>query len=315
MSRYLITGATTPIGEVLMRQLLSHSDTSAILAVGAEPLRNRAVEIDGRVRYLRMDLTRERNLRDLLYGIGRELEIEVILDMASHRSLSATGSRVRALNVLTRRRLLALAEEHPTLRRFVYRSYAEVYDVTTALPSLIDEAHPLDLRPDAPQWIRDRIEADLSVCTRMGMSRLSIAVLRTAECLGPRMGSQLHDYLSAGLCFRPLGYDPIVNLISEDDLGRALALAARSEAQGIFTIPGATTLPVSEIIRRTGRKQFSVPGPLMAPLYAARRTVLGTDFDYGLNRGRLHYGGVLAGARAEELLGYRPETAVTFPID
>ncbi len=315
MSRYLITGATTPIGEVLIRQLLAHRDTEVILAVGAEPLRNRSVEIDGRVRYQRLDLTRERNLRSLLYGPGRELRLEVIVDMASHRRLSAVGARVRALNVLTRRRLLELAEKHPTLRRFVYRSYAEVYDATTALPSLIDEAHPLDLRPSAPQWVRDRIEADLSVCTRMGMSRLSIAVLRAAECFGPRMGSQLHDYICAGVCFRPLGYDPIVNLISEDDLGRALALAARSQEHGIFTIPGATTLPLSEIIRRSGRRSLSVPGPLMSPIYKARRRLLRSNFDYGLNRGRLHFGGVLDGARADALLGYRPETSVTFPFD
>lgn len=312
MSRYLITGATTPIGEVLVRQLLAHKDTEAILAVGAEPLRKLAVEIDGRVTYERVDLTRERSLRELLFGPCRELGVEVIIDMASHRRLSATGPRARALNVLTRRRLLDLAEEHPTVRRFVYRSYGEVYDVTTALPSLIDENHPLDLRPEAPQWVRDRIEADLSVCTRMGMSRLSIAVLRAAECLAPRTGSQLHDYLASKVCFGPLGYDPVVNLVSAQDLGRALALAARCDAAGIFTIPGATTLPLSEVIRRSGRARWPVPGPLMRPIYAMRRRVLRSDFDYSINRGRLHFGGVLGGDRAAKLLAYEPEVSVTF---
>ena len=315
MSRYLLTGATTPIGEALVRELLRDDGTQVILTVGAEPLRRRAVEVDGRVRYERLDLTRERSLRGLMFGLCRELELEVIVDMASHRTTSAVGARARALNVLTRRRLLELAEAHPTFRRFVYRSYAEVYDVSLSLPSLIDEAHPLDLRPEAPQWVRDRIEADLSVCTQMGMSRLSIAVLRAAECLAPRTGSQLHDYLASRVCFRPIGFDPIVNLISEADLGRALALAARSEATGIFTIPGATTLPLSEVIRRRARTSVSVPGPLMTPLYALRRRVLRTEFDYSINRGRLHFGGVLDGKRAEDKLGYRPEVRVTFPKD
>ena len=53
----------------------------------------------------------------------------------------------------------------------------------------------------------------------------------------------------------------------------------------------------------------------MAPLYRARRALLRSDFDYSLNRGRLHFGGVLDGTRAAALLGYRPETPVTFPFD
>ncbi|MEZ4337308.1 MAG: hypothetical protein R3B82_11855 [Sandaracinaceae bacterium] len=185
MSRYLITRATTAIGEALIHSLLAHDDTEIILAVGYEPVRRATVEIDGRVRYLRMDLTRERNVRRLMFGPAREHAIEVVVEMASHRSLGATGHRAHALNVLETRLLLSLCEEHPTVKRFVYRSYGEVYDVSNSLPSLIDEGHPLDLRPSAPQWVRDRVEADLSVCTRFGMSDLSIAVIRAAECLAP----------------------------------------------------------------------------------------------------------------------------------
>ena len=315
VSRYLLTGATTPIGESLIRALLSYEDTEHILAVGAEPIRPATVEIDGRVRYQRIDLTRERNLRSLLFGRCRERAITTVVDMAAHRSVHSTGTRARALNVLSTRRLLSLAEDHPTIRRFVYRSYAEVHDVSEALPALIDEAHPLNLSPRAPQWVRDRVEADLTVCTRMGMSDLSIAVLRCAECLAPRVGSQIHDYLKSRVCFRPLGYDPVFNLISEQDVGRALALAARSDAQGIFTIPGASTLPLSEIVRRSGRTQLPIPGPLMSPVYGARRAVLRSDFDYAMNRGRLHFNVVLDGSRAKNILGYEPRVPPLFARD
>ncbi|GAB5543965.1 MAG: SDR family oxidoreductase [Sandaracinaceae bacterium] len=315
MSRFLLTGATTPIGASVIRHLLADPSTERILAVGAEQIRPTMVEVDGRVAYERLDLTRERNLRELLFGRCRDEGVEVIVDMAAHRRFGATGARARALNVLATRRLLDLAAEHPSIRRFVYRSYGEVHDVGEALPSLVDEMHPLNLDPRAPQWVRDRVEADLTVCARMAMTKLSVAVLRAAECLAPRTGSQLHDYLGAKVCFRPMGYDPVFNLISEDDLGRALALAARSDAEGVFTIPGATTLPLKEIIRRSDRVDVPVPGPLMTPLYSLRRAVRGTSFDYALNRGRLHFGVVLDGQRAERLLGYRPEVTVTFPKD
>jgi UDP-glucose 4-epimerase len=141
----------------------------------------------------------------------------------------------------------------------------------------------------------------------MGLSRLSVAVLRCAECLAEGTGSQLWDYLRSKVCFRPMGYDPILNLLSVEDLAHALFLALCSEAQGIFTIPGKDTLPLSRIAERGGRLSIPVPGPLMRPLYRARRAAIGGEFRYGINRARLHFSGVLDGRRADRELGYRPE--------
>ena len=173
------------------------------------------------------------------------------------------------------------------------------------------EEDPLNLSPDAPQWVRDRVEADLAVCTRTGLSELQIAVLRCAECLAPGIGSQLYDYLQSRVCFVPAGFDPMFNLISLDDLSRTLGLALGSDAIGIFTIPGADSLPLSEIVRKGGRIPVPVPGPLLEPLYRWRRDTVGGDFRYDANRLRFHFNAVLDGRRAKELLGYEPEA----PID
>jgi UDP-glucose 4-epimerase len=76
---------------------------------------------------------------------------------------------VHALNVDATRALLQLCERHPTIKRFVLKSYAEVYAVQHDLPVLIAEDHPLNLHPNAPQYVRDRVEADLHACVRMGL--------------------------------------------------------------------------------------------------------------------------------------------------
>ena len=70
------------------------------------------------------------------------------------------------------RSILDFAERHPTISRLVLCSGAEVYQVQRDLPSLIAEQHPLNMNDGAPQWIRDRVEADVTACTRMGLTSL-----------------------------------------------------------------------------------------------------------------------------------------------
>ena len=312
MTRYLVTGATTPVGRVLVRQLLEDPSVQRVLAVGLDPQRP-SLAFDGRLTYLRCDLARERSVRDLMFGPVRAESITRIIDMATHRGV-VEGERAHALNVEATRRILRFAEQVPSVERFVYRSFGSVYERTARLPTLIDEEHPLRIGPRTPQYVLDRVEADLAVCVQMGMSRLRIAVLRCAECLAPGTGSQLWDYLQSRVCFRPLGFDPMINVISDEDLARALALAAKSEAQGVFTIPGLDTLPLSRIIARFGRTEVPVPGPMLRPLYQLRRTLTTADYHHDVSHGRLVFGGVLDGRRAAEVLGYEPEHAVRWPL-
>jgi UDP-glucose 4-epimerase len=173
-----------------------------------------------------------------LFGAVRDLGVSAIMHTALHRSATDKGSHVRALNVESTRELLRLSERHPTIRRFVYRSYSDVYRISPAGPTLLGEEDALDLTEGAPQRVRDRVEADVTVCTRMGLSPLKIQVLRCSEILAPDMGSQLFDFLGSFLCLRPLGYDPMLNLLTVEDAARAMLLALESDEQDFSTSPG-----------------------------------------------------------------------------
>jgi UDP-glucose 4-epimerase len=307
-SSVLITGATTPFGRELVAALLARPDTKSVLAVAAdETWRGPA---DTRFRYLHCDLTRSRVLHDLVFGPTRHLGIQSVVHSAHHRSLRAHGGRTHALNVEATREILQLAERHPTIRRFVYVGSSEVYRIDPALPTLIGEDHPLEMSPEMPQRLRDRVEADFTVCARMGLSPLSIAVLRIAEIFAPESGSQLYDYLSSSVCYRPLGFNPMLNVISIGDAVRAAIVALDSEAQGVFNIPGADVLPLSAAIAAAGPLGIPVPGPMIGPLYTARALLRGHEFSWTLNRWRLRWGGVLDGVRARGVLDYSP----MFPV-
>lgn len=309
MSRVIVTGATTPLGAALVETLLADPDVDQVVAVGG-PADAPLALADPRLRFLASDLRRERNLRNLLWGEGREAD--TIFHGAFHRSAHRTGRAAHALNVEATRALLSLADER-AVRRFVYVSSGAVYRIDEAQPSIIDEAHPIDLSPHAPQWVRDRVEADLTVCTRMGLTPMRILVMRFSECIAPNMGSQLHDYLAAPVCLRALGFDPVLNAISLPDMVRALVATLKTEAQGIFNVPGADTLTLSEAIRLAGRRAIPLPSFALGPLYRLRNVVDHGEFRWDLNRWRFHFNGVLSGRRAQSVLGFEPREPIDWP--
>ncbi len=311
----MVTGATTPVGERLVQTLVEDESVGRVLAVGLEPPeRGLTFESPGRLTYRSVDLGRSRRAHELLFGVARELEVEVVIHTAMHRSPLEQGRRVRQQNVEALRTLLDLSERHPTIRRLVFKSSADIYQVQYDLPALITEDHPLNLATGAPQYIRDRVEADLTACARMGLSTLEIVVLRMAEILAPGTGSQLYDYLEGPVCFRPAGFDPMLNVLSMGDGVRALELAARAfGVQGAFNIAGADTLPLSCAIRSWGRPGLPVPGSVLPVLYRLRRRLRGTAFSYGMNRRRFHYAAVLDDTRARRVLGYRATERVAWP--
>ncbi len=302
----MVTGATTPVGCQLVHRLLGDPSIKRVLAIGLEPHAATFLPPHPKLSYMNVDLTRTRGIRSLLFGPARDLGVEAIIHTAQHRKATDRGRKVRLLNVESSRALLELSEEHPTIKRFILRSYIDVYKIEMHLPTMIEENHPLNISRGLSQWVRDRVEADLTVCSRMGLSPLHITVLRFAECLGENIGSQLYDYLCSRVCFRPLGFNPMINVITIRDMVEAFTLSLRSKGQGVYNIPGKDTLPLSDIIKNAGRLSVPVPGTMLSTLYNARRVTRGTDFRYSLNNRRFHLNSILDGSRAARELNYRP---------
>lgn len=310
-----MTGAASPLGQRLVRSLLADTRVRHVLAVDRDDT-GEALPFShaGRLTWLSVDLRRTRKVRELLFGPARDLGVEVVVHLSEYRSGYAQGRAVHAHNVESLRSILSLADRAPFIRRLVLKSHAVVYRVSLDLPVQVTEDHPLNLSPDAPQYVRDRVEADLTACARMGLVDCEIVVLRTAEAFAPGIGSQLYDYLSASVAFRPMGYDPMVNVASPSDLVHALELATHGSGEGVFNVPGFDTLPLSEAARKAGTRVVPVPEPLIHPLYAARHWATGSPFAYGIHRQQMLLGLVLDGDRARRVLGYAPQHPVDWPV-
>lgn len=315
MISVLVTGVTTPIGERLVRSLVADTRVAHVLAVAREPEDEALPFARGnRLTYLPVDLTRSRQVHELLFGPARDLGVQVVVHLSQHRDPHQRGRRVHLANVEALRSILDLSDRHPTIRRVVVRSFGVVYKVSMELPVLVTEDHPLNLSGRVPQYVRDRVEADLTACARMGLTDAEIVVLRCAEALGPGNGSQLYDYLDAPVAFRPAGFDPMVNVATVADIVRALELATHGSGEGVFNIPGCDTLPLNTALRKWGTPSVPMPGVLIQRLYNLRHTLTGSQFQYGLNNQRMHFGLVLDGSRARDVLDYRPTNPVDWPV-
>ena len=165
--RVLVTGATASPGVELVGALLADPAIDHVLAVGLDD--RGPWPAQPRLTYRAIDLTRARAVHDLIHGPVRALGIEAVVHGALHLSPRDRGDRVHAQNVAVTRELLLACDHHPTVRRFVYRGTAAVYELRAREPNLLDEDTPLDFDPAASQWLRDRVEGDLTACARMGL--------------------------------------------------------------------------------------------------------------------------------------------------
>ena len=116
------------------------------------------------------------------------------------------------------------------------------------------------------------------------------------------------------VAFKPLGFDPMMNVATVEDIVVALEKATHGSGEGVFNIPGYDTLPLTEALRRWGTPSVPLPGAAIRPLYQLRRVAIGSDFSYSLNKRRMHLGLVLDGTRAREVLGYVPAHPVDWPV-
>jgi UDP-glucose 4-epimerase len=111
--------------------------------------------------------------------------------------------------------------------------------------------------------LADLVAADLFAGTALWrLPEIDTAVLRFVYTLGPSRSGTLSTFLRGPRVPIILGYDPLFQFMHEKDVARAIALALNKRLRGVFNVSGPQPLPLSVIIRETGRAPLLVPEPL-----------------------------------------------------
>jgi UDP-glucose 4-epimerase len=129
---------------------------------------------------------------------------------------------------------------------------------------------PLYHREDDPPMavstfpeLADLVAADLYAGSALWrFPDLKTSVLRICYTLGPARVGTLAAFLRGPLVPMVLGFDPLYQFIHEDDSASAICAALDKQLRGVFNVAGPTPVPLSLLVKSTGRRGIPIPEPL-----------------------------------------------------
>jgi len=121
--------------------------------------------------------------------------------------------------------------------------------------------------------LSDLVAADLYAGSALWRyPELDTAVLRLCYTLGPLRQGTLAAFLRGPRVPTVLGFDPLFQFMHDYDAARAIVLAlepARTTdkpLRGVFNVCGPPPVPLTVLIRETGRRTLPLPEPLLRPM-------------------------------------------------
>jgi UDP-glucose 4-epimerase len=113
--------------------------------------------------------------------------------------------------------------------------------------------------------LADLVAADLYAGSALWRHpSFATSVLRMVYTLGPTGHGTLATFLRGARVPTVLGYDPLFHFMHEQDVVNALVTTLDARPAGVFNVSGPQPVPLSVIIRETGRTNVPLPGPLFA---------------------------------------------------
>jgi len=248
------------------------------------------------------------DIRNPVMGrILADARVDTVVHMGAISTPREAGGRasMKEINVLGTMQLLAACERTPSLTSLVVKSTSAVYGSGPRDPAKFTE----DMNPShvpTSGWAKDSVELEGYV---RGFARrrpdVNVTTLRFANAIGPVVQTSMSSYLSMPVVPTVLGFDPRIQFIHEDDLVESIRLSVLEPTAGTYNIAGDGVLLLSQAIRRLGRRQLIVPGPLFPVV--ARRLVGRGIADFSPESVRyLTYGRSLDTRAMRETLGFEP---------
>ncbi len=112
--------------------------------------------------------------------------------------------------------------------------------------------------------LADLVAADLYAGSALWrFPQIDTVVLRIAYLLGPSRAGTLANYLRGPRVPTILGFDPLFQFIHEQDAARAIVEALEKRLRGVFNVTGPRPVPLSLLIKVTGRSNL----PLVRPAF------------------------------------------------
>lgn len=207
-------------------------------------------------------------------------------------------------NVTGAQRLLEAAVA-ANVRQVILKSSILAYGPRSDNPAFIKESH--SVRGGKAGYARQQAEVEEQVRLLREQPHIPIlTVLRFAFIVGPQAPTVMNDLLKLWAAPTLLGFDPLFQLVHEDDVAAAVEHAVEREYDGAVNIAAQPPLPLARLMHVAG----IMPIPLIHPLaYATARVPRvskGLDQAQPLDWDYLRYSVVGDTTRMVEEFGFSP---------
>ena len=243
--KVVITGACGRLGKRLVREL---HRVRPVVGVDRRPFPDRPKDVV----HAQVDLRRKK-----LKDVFRAGDVEAVVHLGVMHDPRASAADHHSWNVEGFGKLLEYVAQFD-VPKLVVLSSANVYGPQPHNPQFLTEESPL-LASARFSEIRDLIEVDMLAQSFFWKHpKTESIILRPVHILGT-VRNAASNFLRLATIPTLLGYDPMVQVIHERDLVRAIVHALTPSARGIFNLAGPEPLPLSRLIALTGRDTISVP--------------------------------------------------------
>ena len=234
--------------------------------------------------------------------VFRRNRIDAVVHLGSEGDRRRRSDRTSPMATKARR-VLDLCQAHG-VPKVVVLSSALIYGPNPDNDQYLTEAAPI-LAGQRFETMRDRVEIDLLSGTFFWQhSEADTVLLRPVSIVG-RIDTVPSRYLRARTIATVAGFDPMVQVISPEDVIEAVVLSLKPGVRGVFNLAGPRAVPLSVIIRKLGKRNIPIPEPLFRTVASLamgvpRRAIPQAEIDY------LKYVCMVDDSRARATLGYAP---------
>lgn len=245
--RVLVPGVASQLGRLVAEKLLAHGHE--VIGIDRRPWR----DAPSGVEMHHVDI-RKRAAEDVF----RKRKPEAVIHMATVTHLVARTEERYRINLGGTRAVFEHARTYG-VSRAIFVGRHTYYGAAPDSPLYHSEDEPPMAVTTFPE-LADLVAADLYAATALWrFPELTTSVLRMCYTLGPTGHGTLSAFVRGPRVPSILGFDPLFQFMHESDMASAIVLALEKKVRGVYNVAGPPPVPLSVIVRETGRTLIPLP--------------------------------------------------------
>lgn len=237
----LVTGVASHWGARVATQLVAEPDQH-VIGLDTDPPQEDIKGLD----FIQADV---RN--PLLVDLFKSEKVQTVCHLAFMESARLSESAFD-FNVMGTLKVMGACVE-AGVGQVVLKSSTAVYGAQPSNSAVLTEEHPLN-GSRRYGYTRDLVEIE-SFCNgfRRQAPQVTLTILRFPGIIGPACDTPMTRFLKDSRAPVLLGFDPLMQVIHEDDVVGGLLHAVLHKTPGVFNVAADKALPLSQLVALAGK--------------------------------------------------------------